>query len=117
MEAPDLKALIPQIQRARQHHDLPALVVTCGGQGLLGIEARGCWLARPPVQTIVNAAGAGDAASGVLAWRLGAGESWPEALRWAAAAGAAVVLTETTADLERSDFERILPQVGIEQLA
>jgi 1-phosphofructokinase family hexose kinase len=115
-QTPDLETLIASARQVRQAYGLQALVVTCGREGLFGLTAEGSWLARPPAQTIVNAAGAGDAASGTLAWQLASGKSWPEALGWAAAAGAAVVLTEKTADLHRADFERILPQVVVEQL-
>jgi 1-phosphofructokinase family hexose kinase len=115
-QTPDLETLMASARQAQQDYDLQALVITCGAQGLLGLTGEGTWRARPPAQTVVNAAGAGDAASGTLAWRLASGESWPEALRWAAAAGAAVVLTENTADLLQSDFDRILPQVIIEQV-
>ena len=116
LDTPDLDTLIQQAGYIRQRYNLPALVITCGQEGILGLNAEGVWMARPPAQTVVNAAGAGDAASGVLVWQLGCGESWPEALRQAAAAGTAVVLTETTADLRQSDFERILPQVRIDPL-
>ena len=115
-QTPDLESLLACARQIRQTYDLPALLITCGREGLFGLSAAGCWLARPPVQNIVNAAGAGDAASGALVWRLNRGDSWPEALRWAAAAGAAVVLTDTTADLLPSDFERILPLVSIERV-
>jgi 1-phosphofructokinase family hexose kinase len=113
---PDLETLIASARLVRQAYDLQALVITCGQEGIFGLTGEGSWRARPPAQTIVNAAGAGDAASGTLAWRLACGASWPEALRWAAAAGAAVVLTESTADLLQTDFEQILPQVVIEQV-
>jgi len=117
LDSPNLETLVQHARLVHQTHHLPALVITCGEDGLLGQNGDGCWFARPPLQPVVNACGAGDAASGVLAWRLACGERWSEAIRWAAAAGAAAVLTETTADLRRSDFERILPQVHIKQLA
>ncbi len=116
LEIPDLQTLLRQARKIQADYRLPALVITCGKDGLLGLSAAGYWLAQPPRQKVVNAAGAGDAASGVLAWRLAEGEGWPEALSWAAAAGAAVALTETTADLRRSDFEKILPEVRIEPI-
>lgn len=97
-----------------QQHALSALVITCGAQGILAFTPQGCFHAHAPAQAVVNAAGAGDAASAALAWRLAQGESWPEALRWAAAVSAASVLTEGTADLRLEDATRILPQVTLE---
>ncbi len=103
-------------QALREREKLLALVITCGEEGILGLTATGSYLAVSPVQPAVNAAGAGDTASAMLAWRLSVGDSWLEALRWAAAASAASVLTEGTADSRREDVERILPQVRGEVL-
>ena len=94
---------------------LNALVVTCGPKGLLAITPQGVFHAQPPEMREVNATGAGDAASAALAWRLSLGNNWPEALIWAAATSAAVVLTEGTADFHRSDVDAILPQVIIQK--
>ncbi len=106
--------LYAQVRALRERENLPALVITCGQDGILALTPQGDYLAAAPAQPAINAAGAGDTASGVLAWRLGLGESWPEALRWAAAASAASVLTEGTADSRREDVERLWPQVTIQ---
>lgn len=95
---------------------LSALVLTCGREGILALTQEGAYLAVAPPQQQVNAAGAGDAVSAALAWRLAQGDSWPEALRWAAAAGAAVVLTEGTADCHMDDIRRILPDTTLQAL-
>jgi 1-phosphofructokinase family hexose kinase len=95
---------------------LSALVLTCGREGILALTQEGAYLAVAPPQQQVNAAGAGDAVSAALAWRLAQGDSWPEALRWAAAAGAAVVLTEGTADCDMDDIRRILPDTTLQAL-
>jgi tagatose 6-phosphate kinase len=92
------------------------LVITCGADGILAVTRSGAFLATAPRQQEVNAAGAGDAVSGVLAWRLGQRESWPAALRQAAAVGAAVVLTERTAECRPEDVERLLAQVTVEEI-
>ncbi len=93
---------------------LPALILTCGKDGILGLTPDGLWLAAAPPQRQVNAAGAGDAVSAALAWRLAEGDAWPEALCWAAAAGAAVVLTEGTADCHLADIRRILADTVVQ---
>jgi fructose-1-phosphate kinase PfkB-like protein len=101
----------------RRHEDLPALVLTCGPDGILAVTKEGAWLAASPVQQEVNAAGAGDAVSGALPYRLSLGDPWPEALRWAAAISAAAVLTPGTADCRLEDVERILEETTVRQLA
>jgi fructose-1-phosphate kinase PfkB-like protein len=99
----------------RAHH-LENLVITVGKEGLLAVTAEGAFLACAPSQEEVNAAGSGDAASAALAWQRSLGSPWPLALQWAAAAGAAVVLTEGTAECDRADVERIFPQVQVFEL-
>ena len=100
----------------RREHGIPNLVITCGEEGVLAITTQGDYQAVSPRQTAVNAAGAGDAVSGCLAWRFSRGDSWAEALQWAAAAGAAVALTERTAECHLADVERIYPQVTVRLL-
>ncbi|HMD90953.1 MAG TPA: 1-phosphofructokinase family hexose kinase [Anaerolineaceae bacterium] len=97
-----------------QMHGIQTLVITCGEQGILAITAEGCYLAASPKQKEVNAAGAGDAASATLTWRFSLGESWRQAVQWAAATSAATVLTEGTADCNFSDIERIYPLVTVQ---
>ncbi|MDR3577434.1 MAG: hexose kinase [Anaerolineaceae bacterium] len=87
---------------------LPALVITCGMDGILAITEKGEFQAASPAQAEVNSAGAGDAVSAAIAWRLSLGEGWCEALRWSAAVSAAVVLTPGTADCNSEDVARIL---------
>lgn len=95
---------------------LPALVLTCGADGLIGFTPEGVFHAAPPLQTVVSAAGAGDVSSAGLVWRLSLGDDWPAALRWAAALSAASVRTIGTADVDFADAERILPEVTVTQL-
>jgi len=47
---------------------------------------------------------------------LSQGDGWLEALRWAAASGAACVLTEATAEVRLEDVQRLLPQVVLGKL-
>jgi 1-phosphofructokinase family hexose kinase len=114
--ADTLADLIAAARQVAAQRRLPALVLTCGEDGLLAFTPAGNFHAAAPVQAVVNAAGAGDAASGALAWRLWQGDSWPEALRRAAAISAASVLTPGTADINLADVERILPQTQVTNL-
>ncbi len=66
-----------------------------------------------PPQAAINAAGAGDAASAGLVWRLSEGDSWEEALKWCGAVSAAAVLTEATGEVRMEDAEKLYPQVSV----
>jgi 1-phosphofructokinase family hexose kinase len=111
-----LANLQEQGEMVRKQEKLTALVLTCGEEGILALSPIGSYRAISPIQPAVNAAGAGDTASAMLAWRFSLGDSWPEALRWTAAASAASVLTEGTGESRRSDVERILAETRVESL-
>ncbi|MBN1991230.1 MAG: hexose kinase [Anaerolineae bacterium] len=111
-----LADLAAAAQKVRARAQISTLIITCGEDGILALTPAGSYLAAAPPQTAVNAAGAGDAVSAALAWRLAAGDNWPEALRWAAATGAAVTLTEGTADCHMADVERIRLQTKVQSL-
>ncbi len=108
--------LAAAIRDFRAGQDLPAMVVTCGKDGLLASTPDGEFLAASPPQEEVNSAGAGDAVSAAIPWRLSLGEPWPEALRWGAAVSAAAVLTPGTADCNPVDVARILPETQVRRL-
>jgi len=112
--APTLEDLKHQARELFNERNLKALVLTCSSDGILAFSAQGAFHARPPRQKSVNAAGAGDAVSSALTWRLSMGDHWPEALKWAGATSAAVVLTEGTADCHMEDVRRIYPDVQVE---
>jgi ribokinase len=65
-----------------------AVVVTRGGAGVDVHTAQGMLHVPPFPVDVVDTTGAGDAFCGSLAARLGAGDPLPDAVRWAAAAGA-----------------------------
>jgi 1-phosphofructokinase family hexose kinase len=117
LKAPDLDALIGNAIRLRTQHNLHAIVLTLAENGILAFTPQGNYHALAPRQQAVNAAGAGDAVSSALAWRLTMGETWHDALHWAAAVSAATVLTEGTADCHMPDIQNIYPQVTIKTLA
>ncbi|MGD0706874.1 MAG: hexose kinase [Anaerolineaceae bacterium] len=114
-QASDLENLKNSTQEVRQQLNLPALVVTCGAEGILAATEHGAWLAKSPPQIEVNSAGAGDGVSAALAWQFTLGATWEEALPWAAATGAAVVLTDGTADCRMEDIQRIHPAVQLQR--
>jgi 1-phosphofructokinase family hexose kinase len=97
-------------------HRLQNFVITCGADGILALTPDASYHAAAPLMPEVNAAGSGDAVSGTLAYRFSLGDSWETALRWSAAAGAAVVLTEGTAECRIEDVLAILPQTQVRQL-
>ena len=115
-QASSMDMLISQAAQIYNSHQFQALVITCGAQGILAFSPDGIYHSIPPTLEIVNAAGAGDAASAALVWQLAKGESWADALRWATAVSAAVVLTEGTADLKYEDAMQILPEVTLDVL-
>lgn len=98
------------------HFGLESLVITCGEDGILAVTADQSYLAVSPPQQEVSAAGAGDAVSAALVWRFTEGDTWSEALRWAAATSAATVLTEATAESRKEDVNRIYPHVVVSKL-
>jgi 1-phosphofructokinase family hexose kinase len=110
---PDLIALSKQVYA--QYH-METLIVTCGERGLLAFTREGAYHAVAPLQAAVSAAGAGDATSAVIVWRRLQGDSWPEALRWAAAGGAAAVLTPGTGECHLADVLRLRPLVRLEAI-
>jgi 1-phosphofructokinase family hexose kinase len=97
-------------------HNLNALVITLSEEGILAITCDDSYFAHGLKLKEVNAAGAGDAASAAIAYRLSQGDDWPAALRWAGAAGAAVVLTAGTAECFLDDILKFIPQVDVERL-
>ncbi|MEZ4862321.1 MAG: hexose kinase [Caldilineaceae bacterium] len=111
--ATTLAELQHQAQALYQREQLTHLVITCGEAGILALTPGTTYLATAPIQQAVNAAGAGDAVSATLVWRLTLGEDWPTALHWAAAVSAAEVLTEGTAEVHLTDAEAILPATQV----
>jgi len=103
-------------RREAARRAIPALVLTLGKRGILTFAGGRVYHAAAPEVEAVNAAGSGDAVSAVLAYRLSLGSSWEEALRWAAAAGAAVALTEGTAECRVEDVNRLFTLTHVETI-
>lgn len=103
-------------QQLHTDYSVGSLVVTCGVEGILALTPEGAYQARGPALKEVNAAGSGDGASAGLVMRLCEGADWPDALRFAVAAGGAVVLTEGTAECRSEDVTWLLPQAEVTRL-
>jgi 1-phosphofructokinase family hexose kinase len=111
-----LQALAAMANEIAGQYALQALVLTLGKDGLLALTPDGVYHALAPQQQVFNAAGAGDSASAALVWRLGLGESWEQALVWAAAVSAASVLTDRTSIVNPTDVDRLFPHVQLRAL-
>ncbi|MCJ7623356.1 MAG: hexose kinase [Anaerolineaceae bacterium] len=114
-ESLSLDELFDKDLEIKARYKLPNLVITCGKYGSLATTEEGNYLVKSPEQTVVNAAGAGDAFSGVLAFRLDIGNSWKTALKWASAASSAVVLSPGTADCDLEDIKKIYELTEIKE--
>jgi 1-phosphofructokinase family hexose kinase len=106
----ELQAAASQVQ---VKYSLNALVITCGVAGIVAVKPGTSYRVIVPPQAAINAAGAGDAASAGLAWRLSEGDSWEVALKWCGAISAAAVLTEATGEVKKGEAERIYPLVEV----
>lgn len=109
----DMPRWCEEIRRAHVQSGCDALVITCGVRGILAAAGETVIHAVAPAVREVNAAGAGDAVSAALAYRLSSGDSWSAAMRFAAAVSAAVVLTEKTAECRMADVARLLPDIRV----
>jgi len=73
-----------------------AAVITLRGEGAVGVAEGKAWHAVPPRDPVIRAIGAGDSFAAGLAVELARGAALPEALKTAAAAGAATALHSGT---------------------
>lgn len=108
--------LIPEAGRVARMHNLPALVLTAGELGIIAATPAGLFHASCPPQQVLNAAGAGDAASAALAWRFSLGEDWPLALQWAVAVSAGSVGTPLTGQVDPAAVEPLFAQTVVRQI-
>lgn len=116
VQACDFTELILCCKTQMQIHDIQNLVITCGKDGILALTQDGVFHAGCTEVKEVNAAGAGDAVSAALSYRLSLGDSWPQALIWAAATSAAVVITEGTAESYIKDINDFYPIAWVKQI-
>lgn len=92
------------------------VVVTGGKETVFAFDGTRSWRAVPPSITARNPIGSGDAFTAGLVWRLLKGEDLGEALRWAAATGAANALSLMPGELKKADVERLRDEVRIERV-
>jgi 1-phosphofructokinase family hexose kinase len=95
----------------------PTTVVSLGSEGAVLARAEGVWVGSPiriePKSTI----GSGDSMVGAMLQRRCLGDSWPEALAWGLAAGAATAMTDGTQIGRRADIERLAAQARVERVS
>jgi D-beta-D-heptose 7-phosphate kinase/D-beta-D-heptose 1-phosphate adenosyltransferase len=90
-------------------HDLGALLVSCGKDGMLLVERSGATLKlAAEARDVFDVSGAGDTVVAVLAASLGAGASLADAARLANAAAGVVVGKIGTAVVEPTELEAVL---------
>ena len=116
MEFDPLPVLRSNVMQMRREYGLEDIVITLGSDGILAVTGDSIYHAKAPEQQVVNAAGAGDAVSAVLAWRLSQEDNWENALRWAAAVSASAVTTERTGDIDTGMVDDLFDATEIKQL-
>ncbi|MCS6848726.1 MAG: hexose kinase [Anaerolineae bacterium] len=75
--------------RLRTRHGWRRCIITLGGRGVAMVGVSGSWIAQPPAVPSVSSIGSGDVFLGALVHGLDEGATEADALRSAAAAGAA----------------------------
>lgn len=93
---------------------MPAAVITLGAAGALLATAQGRWFVQTPGLHVVSSVGSGDAFLGGLVQARQRGTDWSEALRAAAAAGAANVLSAAAGQFSREQFNDLREQIQIQ---
>lgn len=110
----DDHALIEAIRR-----NTPAggkLIVTLGKSGAIGSDGAAAWRVVSPPVTAVSAVGSGDAFAAGLAAALGDGQPLDEALKLAAACGAANAMTPFAGHLAEAEVDRLRAQARVEAI-
>ena len=105
------------IEAIRQHAPLGGkLIVTLGASGAIGSDGRSAWRVKSPQVKAISAVGSGDAFAAGLAMALSEDKTLDDALRLAAACGAANAMTSLAGHLDPAEVERLLPDVEIDSL-
>jgi 1-phosphofructokinase family hexose kinase len=115
-EVNTIEQLLNSARTVKQNYSIENLIVTLGKEGILALTNQGEYYAKAPTQKSVNAAGAGDSVSAVIAWRLINGDDWETILLWSSAVSAASVLTMRTGDIYMTDVKRIINEVDIKRI-
>jgi len=100
-----------------RNNGVEKMVVTQAAEGAVMVCNEGTWCARPPTISVVSAVGSGDCfLAGLMVGMLQEQEP-AEALRLAAAAGAANALQVSTGEIDRVDLEHIHAKIRIEAVS
>jgi 1-phosphofructokinase family hexose kinase len=92
-----------------------AAAVTRGADGLVWASGKGggVWVARPPKLKVVSTVGSGDATMGGFAFAAATGVTDEEAVRLAAACGAANTQANLSGQISLGDVEKFLPLIEV----
>jgi len=92
--------------------------ITLGREGLIWLERKNgpAWKAVPPRMNVISAVGSGDATLAGLAFAAVQGITGEEALRLAAACGAANCVAPAPGRIELATVSGLLPQIEIQQI-
>lgn len=93
--------------------------ITLGGEGLIWVEHQNgpVWQARPPHMKVTSTVGCGDATLAGFAYAAIQGMGGGEALRLAAACGAANCVASAPGRIELTTVQALMPQVDVQQLS
>jgi 1-phosphofructokinase family hexose kinase len=114
-------ATIEEVARAATEiveRGVESCAITLGREGLLWMERKGgpVWKATPPHMDVISAVGSGDATLGGFAYSATQGIVDEEALRLAAACGAANCVGSAPGRIELATVRALLPQIEIQRL-
>jgi len=92
------------------------VVISLGSEGALLFSKEGNYKTCIPKINAVNTVGCGDAM--IAGFAIGIHRGWPmkECLRYASGISVSAALREETGYFEKSDFEKILPQIKVEKI-
>jgi 1-phosphofructokinase len=92
--------------------------ITLGREGLIWLECKNgrAWKAGPPRMDVISGVGCGDATLGGFAYAATHGIAGEEALRLAAACGAANCVAPAPGRIELATVRALLPQIEIQQI-
>ncbi len=93
--------------------------ISFGREGLVWMERKGgpMWKAKPPHMNVISAVGSGDATLGGFVYAATQGLAGEEALRLAAACGAANCVASAPGKIELATVRALLPQIAIQRLS
>lgn len=115
--APSSREELTQSAKRLHESGISVVAVSLGAEGALTVCDEGVFWGKPPKIDPKNTVGCGDSMVGGFAVAMVRGLGAQERLRMAVAVSTANALSMSTGGYEEADFERLLPQVEIRQLA